>query len=210
VRTSSGALHGATVASGGYIIQTNVNAGAALNSGIDSSANYRYALPTGWGTLATTLNGTWLQHDIITPFPGATRYDCAGLYGATCTVGVHPSWRHVMRVTWETLRKLMLSAQWRYIGGTSLDSNSSNPSLQYGEFGAYSSLYAHIPGYSYLDLTAVAHPLSNIELRLGVNNVLDKDPPLLPTQLANEAQNNTYNSYDTLGRQLYVAFTVTL
>ena len=210
VRTADGALHGATVASGGYIIQTNVNAGAALDSGIDVSANYRYALPTGWGTLATTLNGTWLQHDITTPFPGATSYDCAGLYGITCTVGIHPSWRHTMRVTWETPWKFMLSAQWRYIGGTSLDSNSSNPALQDGEFGAYSSLYAHIPSYNYLDLTAVVHPVKQVEVRLGVNNLFDKDPPLLPSQLANEAQNNTYNSYDTLGRQLYVAFTVTL
>jgi hypothetical protein len=50
----------------------------------------------------------------------------------------------------------------------------------------------------------------NVEIRLGVNNVLDKDPPLLPTEISSEAQNNTYNSYDTLGRQLYVAFTVTL
>lgn len=210
VRTSDGALHGATVASGGYIIQTNVNAGAALDSGIDLSANYRYALPTGWGTLATTLNGTWLQHNVITPFPGASSYDCAGLYGITCTVGIHPSWRHVMRETWETPWKFMLSAQWRYIGGTSLDSNSSNPALQDGEFGAYSSLYAHIPSYNYLDLTAVVHPVKQVEVRLGVNNLFDKDPPLLPSQLANEAQNNTYNSYDTLGRQLYVAFTLTL
>ena len=115
-----------------------------------------------------------------------------------------------MRVTWETPWKFMLSAQWRYIGGTSLDSNSSNPALQDGEFGAYSSLYAHIPSYNYLDLTAVVHPVKQVEVRLGVNNLFDKDPPLLPSQLANEAQNNTYNSYDTLGRQLYVAFTVTL
>jgi iron complex outermembrane recepter protein len=210
VRSSTGSLHGATVASGGYIIQTNVNAGASLVSGIDVSSNYRHTLPAGWGSLMTIFNGTWVQHDITTPFPGATSYDCAGLYGSTCTFAVHPTWRHVMRETWETPWKFKLSTQWRFIGGTSLDGNSSNPALQDGEFGSYSSLYAHVPSYSYLDLTAVARPLENLEIRLGVNNVLDKDPPLLPTQIGNEAQNNTYNSYDTLGRQLYVAFTVTL
>ena len=41
VRTGTGALHGATVASGGYIIQSNVNAGASLVSGID----VRFELP---------------------------------------------------------------------------------------------------------------------------------------------------------------------
>jgi outer membrane receptor protein involved in Fe transport len=56
----------------------------------------------------------------------------------------------------------------------------------------------------------VVHPTHNVQLRLGVNNVFDKDPPLLPTQITNEAQNNTYQAYDTLGRQLYAAFTVTL
>jgi iron complex outermembrane receptor protein len=181
-----------------------------LDSGIDVSANYRYALPTGWGSLNTNLNGTWLQHDIITPFPGATSYDCAGLYGTTCLTSIHPHWRHVMRTTWETPWKVSLSAQWRFIGGTSLDGNSTNPALQHGEFTSYSSLYAHIPNYSYLDLTAVVHPTHNVQLRLGVNNVFDKDPPLLPTQITNEAQNNTYQAYDTLGRQLYAAFTVTL
>ena len=210
VRTSDGALHGASVAGGGYILQTDVNAGAALVSGIDFGLNYKYALGAGWGQLFTTFNGAWLQHDITTPFPGSGSYDCAGLFGATCQIGTHPRWRHQMRVTWDTPWIVSLSAQWRFIGGASLDNNSSNPVLHGAEFqGATNTTYAQLPNYSYLDLTASAHVLQQLEIRVGVNNLFDKDPPLLPSQLSNGVQNNTYPTYDTLGRQLYVAFTAT-
>jgi len=45
----------------------------------------------------------------------------------------------------------------------------------------YDQYNARIPGYSYFDLTAVWHAMSNLELRAGVNNLLDKDPPLVPS-----------------------------
>ena len=209
-RTPAGALHGATVAGGGYIFQSDFNAGAALVSGIDLGLGYRYALPAGWGTLSANMNGAWLQHDIFTPYPGAVSYDCAGLFGVTCNNGAHPTWRHLALVSWDTPWRFMLSAHWRYIGGTSFDNNSSNPSLAGAELHKYDPTYGHIASYSYLDLTATVHVVKGVDIRLGVNNVFDKDPPLLPSQATNETQNNTYPTYDTLGRELFVAFTATL
>jgi outer membrane receptor protein involved in Fe transport len=210
VRTPAGALHGATVAGGGYIYQTDVNAGAALVSGIDLGLAYRYPLPPGWGSLLASMNGAWLQHEIFTPYPGAVSYDCAGLFGTTCNNGVHPKWRHMLAVNWDTPWRFMLSAHWRYIGSTSFDNNSSNPSLAGAELGKYDPTYGHIASYSYLDLTATVHVVKGVDIRIGVNNVFDKDPPLLPAEITNETQNNTYPTYDTLGRQLFVAFTATL
>ena len=43
---ATGSLTGATIAGGGYFIQTNVNVGAALVSGVDVQANYHLALGT--------------------------------------------------------------------------------------------------------------------------------------------------------------------
>ena len=63
---TAGALHGATVAGGDYILQTNINAGAAVVSGIDVAANYRYPME-GWGAISTSLNGTWMQKNLQTP-----------------------------------------------------------------------------------------------------------------------------------------------
>ena len=217
VRTPQGSLTGATVAGGGYFLQKDYNLGLSLVSGIDLQMNYRYALPAGWGTFSATLNGAYLLHDTITPFPGAGSFDCAGLFGSTCQNGsVNPHWRHNLRVTWDTPWKVLLSAQWRFIGPTTFDNNSTNPLLPGWRVSkperhrAYYDQYnARIPGYSYLDLTAVWHALSNLELRAGVNNVLDKDPPIVPSAdiTGNSGPANSYRAYDYLGRQVFVAFT---
>ena len=50
-----------------------------------------------------------------------------------------------------------------------------------------------------------------ITTRLGVNNVLDKDPPILPTELLPPPffNGNTYPQvYDTLGRYVFLNVTV--
>lgn len=72
---TAGALHGATVAGGDYLLQTNINAGVAVVSGIDAAVNYRYPMD-GWGAISTNLNGTWTQKNLQTPYPGADSYDC--------------------------------------------------------------------------------------------------------------------------------------
>jgi outer membrane receptor protein involved in Fe transport len=217
--TVTGALTGATVEGGGYFIQKDYNLGLTIVSGIDTQLNYRLTLPDNWGSIATTFNGAYLLHDIQTPYPGSGSYDCAGLFGDTCQQGsVNPHWRHNMRVTWDTPWNLLFSMQWRFIGPTSFDNNSTNPLLAGAEEGPegpgapppyYDQYNARIPGYSYFDLTAVWHAMSNLELRAGVNNVLDKDPPLIPSGdiTGNAGASNSWGAYDLLGRQLFVAFT---
>jgi outer membrane receptor protein involved in Fe transport len=215
-RTPQGALTGASVAGGGYILQKDYNVGLSIVSGIDLIMNYRYTLPAGWGSLSAALNGAYLLHDTTTPYPGSGSYDCAGLFGSSCENGsVNPHWRHNLRLTWDTPWKLLFSAQWRFIGPTSFDNNSTNPLLAGAEEAGtttrpyYDQYNARIPGYSYLDLTAVWHALANLELRAGVTNLLDKDPPLIPSGdiSSNSGPANSYPTYDYLGRQMFAAFT---
>jgi iron complex outermembrane recepter protein len=208
VRNARGGLSGVTVAGGGYILQNDTNTGAALVSGIDVQANYRRALATGWGTLSASFTGTWLEHNSVAPYAGAESYDCAGLFGNTCLNGsVNPTWRHNLRVSWETPWKLLLSAQWRFIGRSSFDNNSSQPLLQNQEEGFYDPLVTRIPNYSYLDVAAI-WTFKRIELRAGVNNLLDKDPPFLPEVDVSAAAGslNTFPTYDLLGREIFAAF----
>jgi iron complex outermembrane recepter protein len=220
VRTPQGSLTGATVSGGGYFLQKDFNLGLSIVSGIDVQMNYRYALPAGWGSLSAGLNGAYLQHDTVSPYPGAGSFDCAGLFGSSCPIGgsVNPHWRHNLRLTWETPWHVLLSAQWRFIGPTSFDNNSTNPLLQGVEslangtnesFPYYDQYNARIPSFSYLDLTAAWQALSNLELRAGVTNLLDKDPPLVPSSDISgfSGPANSYPAYDYLGRQLFVAFT---
>ena len=210
VRTPTGALFGDTVSGGGYVASRNVNTGAAVVSGIDVQANYRLLLPGRWGALTASLNGNWLQHNSTTPYLGAPSYDCAGLFGSICLSGsVNPTWRHNLRVTWEMPWNLQLSAQWRFIGRTGFDNNSPQSSLQNQEEGFFDPVLTHVPNYSYLDLAAHWGVTGHVQLRAGVNNLFDKDPPLLPARDIGAYPLNTFSTYDIVGREVYVALRAT-
>ena len=202
---TTGGLTGATVAGGGYIIQTNVNIGSELVSGFDLQANYRLPLDR-FGTLLFSLSGTYALHNYTTPSPQSLTYDCSGLFGSTCET-INPKWRQNLRMTWSTPWDVEVSAFWRYIGKVSLDNNSYYPSLAYAEFGAYNYFNAEIPAYNYLDLSVSWNVLKQVQLRAGVNNLFDKNPPIVTSEITAGGQANTYETYDTLGRQLYAAFT---
>ncbi|MGH8133902.1 MAG: hypothetical protein ACRETP_11850, partial [Steroidobacteraceae bacterium] len=87
------------------------------------------------------------------------------------------------------------------------DNNDSDPTLHFSTFGAYDFFNARIPSFSYLDFSGSwTIPRTNIELRAGVNNLTDKDPPLIGVAISPGGQ-NTYPTYDLFGRQVFVAFT---
>jgi len=210
---ANGGLIGSTIAGGGYFVQTALNIGAQTLDGIDLQGTYRQSLPDGFGSLGFALNGALLLKSQTQPFPGGPSYNCAGLYGGVCLT-VNPRWRHNLRTTWNMPWNLELAATWRFIGKVSLDNNDSNP-LLYGHTylnrntggPAFNYFDARLPNFSYLDLAATWHAYKGIEIRAGINNVLDKDPPLVTSEITSSGANNTYETYDTLGRQLFVAFT---
>jgi len=212
VRSSAGALIGNGVAGGGYILGNLVNTGAALVSGIDVQSAFHQPLPGTWGSLNLSLNGTWQQHNAATPYRSAPSYDCAGLFGNTCLNGsVSPRWRHNLRVTWELPARAHLSAQWRFIGHTGFDNNSAQALLQNQEEGYPDPALTHIPNYSYLDLAAIWEATRHVQVRLGVNNVLDRDPPVLPEEVSMQAgQINTFPVYDVLGRNFFLGLRASL
>ena len=203
---NTGSLTGISIAGGGYIVQTQINAGAALVSGIDAQLNYKLDLPAGFGDLVWNLNGTYLQHNDSTPIPGAHTYDCAGLFGFTCQT-INPRWHHIFRTTWETPWRASFSATWRYIARVSEDNNTADPTLHYSTWGTYDAFNATIPSFSYLDLQATWNVNKILQIRAGANNVLDKPPPVILNPIVAGGAANTYDIYDIFGRQLFVAFT---
>ena len=206
-------LVGNAVATGGYITQTNVNIGKGKVSGIDLQLNYKLNLPMALGTLAFAMNGAYLQNSIATPLPGQPSYDCVGLFGLTCQT-INPRWHHIFRTAWATPWDVTAALTWRYVGSVKLDNNTLQPGLSGTAFGTNPDgspvldlFNARIPSYSYLDLAATWNiPNTHMELRGGVNNILDKDPPLITLTLQPGGA-NTYGSYDAVGRQLFIAFT---
>ena len=202
---NTGSLTGNAVATGGFIKQTNINIGAALVSGVDAQLAYKLNLPAPLGGVLFALNGTYLQHAESTPIPGAHTYDCGGYFGFTCQT-VNPRWRHIARATWQTPIDVDFAVTWRYIGPVSQDNNSPDETLHFSTYGAYSFQPARIGSYSYLDLALTYHALKYLEIRGGINNVTDKDPPVVPLTIQPGGA-NAYSAYDQLGRELFIGFT---
>jgi len=173
----------------GFVTDTLQNVGILEEKGIDVQLNY--AVDIGrFGNLNANFTGTHISNYIVTPVASlpSSSYDCAGYYGATCSAGPIGApvfgWRHDMRVTWVTpLRPLSVTLGWRYLSGTTVD--TLNPSPNVGIPGAtvanggVSSTDESIPAYNYLDLEAAYQVTDGILVRLGCNNLMDKDPPII-------------------------------
>ncbi|HEX3917165.1 MAG TPA: TonB-dependent receptor [Caulobacteraceae bacterium] len=195
-----------------------VNAGALKTSGIDFQASYRANLDDwnihGMGALLFDFNGTYTFNQQTT-LPDGTTYDCVGLYGPTCSSSnlSSPKWRHNFRVTWNTPWNATFSLNWRYIGGESLDFNTSQPDLQDGGFKDLLPTDSHIPAYNYIDLAMTWRIRDHIGIRAGVNNVADLTPPLLDANSFGISappfgNGNTFpESYDPLGRTFFMGVT---
>jgi outer membrane receptor protein involved in Fe transport len=207
VRTTDNfSLQGATLATGGYIVQTNQNIGSVLESGLDLQMNYKLVLPGAAGQVLWSLNGAYLLHASTKPLPGGGSYDCAGLFGLTCQT-INSRWRHNLRTTWQTPWDADFSVFWRFIGKVGNDNNDPNPLLAGNAYGAYDNNIRQLPNVNYIDLSATWHAMKGLDLRAGVDNLFDRDPPLAPLTIQPGGAANTYGTYDVLGRQLYVAFT---
>jgi len=207
VRQANGSLFGSNLLQGGYISAPDLNIGFIKTEGFDFALNYRLDLDklglTNKGAIALRFDGTWTQHLIFQPVPGQGSYDCAGLYGFTCLLPT-PSWRHQLRLTYVTPWNFTLSAQWRFLSGTQLDANQTNP-LFGGPVG--DTFDGHIGDYSYFDLSGTWTVKPGVTLRAGINNLFDKDPPILDNAVTGSGTPNTFNTYDLLGRVVFVGLT---
>jgi iron complex outermembrane receptor protein len=197
----------------GYVTDTTINVGSSSTKGVDLKMNYRQPLPE-LGSLSFSLEGTRTLNLITQPLTGGPTYDCVGFEGQTCGAG-QPKWRHVLNSTWSTpWSGLDFTMRWRFISAVQSDTSSSNPILNKG---LPIPPQSNIPTYSYIDLSAAAQLTKVVRLQVGVNNVLDKDPPLItgsdcaavsgtPGVACN---GNTWpGTYDSLGRYLYAHVTV--
>ena len=186
----------------GYIDATLQNIGALSAEGVDLNVNYLIGLG-GAGFLATDLMGSYmlengLQDDIF-------NFDCSGYYGETCGQP-RAQWRHRFRATWESTFRLNLSLAWRYLGGVEIDAASPNPYLGNPddmEFWRINGIDKIRP-YSWFDLAASYTFRSGVKLTLGVNNILDEEPPLLPWPRPGVPFGMNFNAnYDPLGRYIF-------
>jgi outer membrane receptor protein involved in Fe transport len=112
-----------------------------------------------------------------------------------------------LRAWWHTPLDVVVSANWRFSGSTKLDNNDSDETLHNSTFPGFDSFNARLPSVSYLDLSARWTIWRGIDIRGGINNLFDKDPPIVTSELIAGGAANSYELYDGLGRQLFLAMT---
>jgi iron complex outermembrane receptor protein len=196
----------------GFVTDLNVNFGSLSTKGIDVKGTYHVPLPR-FGSLAFGLEGTKLIALNTQPLTNGPSYNCEGLFGTICGAP-NPSWRHVLNTTWTTpWDALDVTLRWRYIGSATSELSSSDPQLSGKSF----PLTSHVPAYNYLDLSTSFAIYNGVRMQLGVNNIMDKDPPIFnsggggyasncPTLTNNQSScnGNTFpGTYDSLGRFLF-------
>ena len=197
----------------GFVADTNVNFGSLSTTGLDIKADYRMSLPAALGSLAFGMEGTKLIGLNTQPLNNGPTYNCEGLFGTVCGAP-NPGWRHVLNTTWSTpWDALDIGVRWRYLGKAASELTSTNPALSGKAFPGTSN----IPAYNYLDVQAMFNLYKGVRLQLGVNNIADKDPPIVtsggspygsdcPTITPNgsSCNGNTFpGTYDALGRFIF-------
>lgn len=183
---------------------TNLNLGKLKTSGFDVTASYNFRIQN-YGKVNVNLVGTYLKEFITEPIPGLGDYDCAGLFGATCGTPL-PEWRHKVRATWSTPWNVDLALSWRYFREVKNDASSSNPLLS----GSVPAIDDKMKAMNYIDIAGTWNVTKNLVLTGGINNLLDKDPPIVNNTLAGApfGNGNTYPVvYDALGRKVFVTLT---
>ncbi|MGH6889123.1 MAG: TonB-dependent receptor domain-containing protein [Rhizomicrobium sp.] len=209
----------------GFVSATNVNTGYLATRGVDFELNYQTDM-SDWGmpdtgSLAFNLTGTWLDALSTDPLPNFPAFNCSGLFGLTCGTP-NPKWRHKFRVTWSTPWDVDVSLQWRYIGALTLDSDTTNTLTGGGPvqticpngetvYGVGDCVDHRIAAYDYFDLSGDWTVREGVDLRAGVNNIFDLEPPILGTSVLPlpAGNGNTFPGvYDSLGRLVFVSATI--
>ena len=196
VRSGSGSLwQGET----GYVINAGLNGGKNTWEGVDVAGTWtKDALG---GTFDVRLVGTYMLTK-ETEIPAADTYDCTGIISSRCYAA--PEWRHTVTASYDSNSFWAVTARWRYFGGIDYDGGLTNGKSD----GVDTIVQGEVDsGESYLDLNASFRILDNTEILVGINNVLDEEPPLVGGSLSSNA-NAVAGFYDTLGQYLFAQATL--
>jgi outer membrane receptor protein involved in Fe transport len=190
---------------GGYIDDRDANIGALRTRGIDVGASYETPLGR-LGSANLEFQGSYVLKWIVDNGGLSTPYDCAGLFGDPCSI--QPRWRHVARATWKTPSGPFVSIRWRHIGGLKLAALDPKFNMTNNVSPAGTTL----PSQDYFDVTTVFKVRKELEFRIGMTNVFDREPPLIVRNTAaggGPVNGNTYPEwYDSLGRYMFASVTM--
>ncbi len=177
----------------------NINQGKLETRGIDFQVDY--STPLGFSLMnsgrGSKVNffflGTYTDQFDITPVAGSdTVIECADKFGNNCG-DPRPSYKWTSRLSFID-GPLTLSGRWRHLSSSRDDDDDTEFSVE------------RIKGYNLFDASLSFDIADNFTFATGVNNILDKKPPILGD---NAEQANTYpGTYDVLGRDFFASVNV--
>ncbi|MGH8029449.1 MAG: TonB-dependent receptor domain-containing protein, partial [Arenimonas sp.] len=223
---------GSDLVTSGYTINLTNNFGELDFRGIDLGVQYRWEMLGG--RFSAGLQGTYMLNQKVNSLPGvdldpstdeldSAEYDCAGLINPNCQ---SHEWRHIASLRYSR-DWFTVNLRWRYfsaldyldagvgvVGAPPLlvdkllcdkDNDPEETDVEVpAQFSACigdQTLHAQ----NYIDLSASAFIGKATEITVGVNNIADREPPLVGL---NEAANaNSPGGFDQAGRFFFANVT---
>jgi iron complex outermembrane receptor protein len=177
----------------GSVDANRQNLGRTHYQGIDLA--WAYGLEARGGSWNFGLIGTYtLKREWTTVANDPdTIVECGGVISTLCYPS--PKWRHTASASYDSNSFWALTGRWRYYGKVEYEGTLDQ--IANDNLGAQ----------NYFDLNAVFKFMETHDIVIGVNNLLDEEPPLLGGGLTTNA-NTVAGFYDTLGRYLYANVTL--
>jgi iron complex outermembrane recepter protein len=182
------------VGSVGFVRNLTDNFGELSTNGVDLNVNY--GMEVFGGRLSSSFVANYVLDYEVNPLPGvneAAAFNCEGRINPDC--GVLNDFRVITSVNFS--RDIYsVNARVRHFG--SVEYRDSTGALSTDTLLAANG---GIGSQSYLDLSGSITLLDNVDISLGINNILDKEPPLVGVDNALNA--NAPGGYDQLGRYIF-------
>ncbi len=187
----------------GMVYNLNENLGGWRVRGIDLTAAYGFDL--GPGRLTASFMGNYLLEREISPLQGdqTAAFDCAGRINPTCQNTAPfiptPEWRHIASARY-AIDRFTIGLRWRHIGELDYEDRDGNPLTT----DVFLRDDGKLNAYNYIDLSGSMQLGDYATWTVGVNNVADKEPPMVGGSLA-PTNANAVGGYDQVGRYIFTS-----
>lgn len=189
------------------LVQPKVNFGSEVRKGFDWEMRYSYDLGEavgGWfsnTTLDIAHMGNYTLDNTTQPTTELPGNDCNGIFGGACSgLGnfAQPKWRLTTNITANVGENFSLRTQVRNVGNLDNVFKSTIDDLAAPDTGTY----------TYVDMAASLQATETVELNFGVDNLFNKEPPLMGFGFTGRGGGSDANTdpslYDVIGRRYFV------
>lgn len=183
------------ISGGAFIVQANnANLSELDTKGVDLQVDYSQPLNFGLMGARSKVSFFFMGNytkkadtQLITGLGDPVR--CAGRFGNQCGQPT-PKYKWTTRVSWMD-GPLTSTLRWRHLAAVRDDDDTTQFVVE------------RLPAYNLFDLAFSLNVTDHATMNLGINNLLNKKPPILGAQ---QEQANTFPStYDVLGRDFFVS-----